>query len=150
AASTAEVAARREQAILARLRGDDRFGTAWKRSRVIWRAGELRLRAAEPLLWPFLRGESGSREAEGPAPCGSWGSWGARPPQAGAGGEPEFLGYSAAWALGRCGSASSLPELRAFIDDPATPAAARRIALESVRLLLTPEERAEAARQALD
>ena len=50
----------------------------------------------------------------------------------------------------RCGSAASLPKLRAFIDDPATPDTARRIALESVRLLLTPEERAEAARQVLD
>src|SRR5207244_1794901 len=128
AASTTEAAARRERAILARLRGDDHSGTAWKHSRVIWRAGELRLRAAEPLLWPFLPSESGPRAAETPSLPGppgpwrisapwsdtaiasddrvqeSWGSWGAWPPQAWAGGAPEFLGYSAAWALGRCGS----------------------------------------------
>ena len=53
-------------------------------------------------------------------------------------------------ALGRCGTAESIPRLRAFAMDPASPAPARRIALESIRLLMTPKERAETARQVLD
>ncbi len=53
-------------------------------------------------------------------------------------------------ALGRCGTAESIPRLRAFAMDPASPAPARRIALESIRLLMTPQERAETAKHVLD
>src|SRR4051794_37450848 len=56
AAGPADRAALREAAILARLRGESRFKTEWATSRVVWRAGELRVRAAEPLLWALLPG----------------------------------------------------------------------------------------------
>ena len=171
-------AAQREAAILARLRyaervelGPSGFATHWKLSRVIWRAGELRIRAAEPLLWFILRGEKKRPKVEPPPPCAAgpmptWSPWtltadqDAEPTGSYSRGryrarsrssddEKALLVYSAAWALGRCGTAESIPRLRAFAENRASPAPARRIALESIRLLMTDEERAEAARQVL-
>lgn len=179
----------REATILARLQGDTRFRTDWKLTRVIWRAGELRLRAAEPLLWPFLSGpprparvgaalrtflfgEKPPPDTEPPAPATGgpppvWSPWGLT---ADAGDVPNFsyvglryrryqkadredekrlFVYITTWALGRCGTRASIPRLRALTDDPAAPPAARRMALESIRLLMTPDERAEAARRVL-
>lgn len=68
----------REDAVLARLRGEDAsFRKQWKLERVVWRAGEMRLKAAVPLLVDKL---------------GS--------------GEP-MLDYCLAWALARCGDEST-------------------------------------------
>ncbi len=64
----------REEAVLARLRGENsNFRRAWSLERVAWRAGEMRLKAAVPLLLDKLG--SGS----------------------------ELLDYCLAWALARCG-----------------------------------------------
>ena len=157
----ADAAAGREQAILARLRGDRRFKTKWQPARVVWRAGELRLPAAEPWIWISLLGEKRLRQTESDLPAGrrDWAPWRLpeQTPGTGLSGAyqrlerwsagPMFLAYSAAWALGRCGTAASIPKLQAFLDDPSKPEAARRICLESIRLLVTPEERAASARQ---
>ena len=167
-----DVAAQREAAILVRLRAgvDARFVTDWKLSRVVWRAGELRIRAAEPLIWCYLRGEKKPPKVEPPpppstGPMPTWSPWtltadrDADPPASfyrNRYGRRSWdhtnvlLLYSAAWALGRCGTAESIPRLRALAMDPSSPTAARRIALESIRLIMTPEERAETARQVLD
>jgi hypothetical protein len=172
----ADAAAQREAAILVRLRAgvDARFTTGWKVSRVIWRAGELRIRAAEPLLWSYLRGEEKPPKAEPPAPSVSdrmptWSPWTLTAAQS-AEPTPSYFhrryygrsksdkkseemamrAYCAAWALGRCSTAESIPRLHAFAMDPESPAPARRIALESIRLLMTPGERAETARQVLE
>jgi hypothetical protein len=172
AGAAIDEAARREQAILERLRGGG-GRSPWKLARVIWRAGELRLRAAEPLIWPFLSGQERPKATQPPPPPTGAASWflrifagpGIQPtstpapsssprPWSRAGrraqDDPMILAYSAAWALGRCGSTESLPRLRALVEDPATPAAVRRIALESIRNLLTPAERAEAVRRIIE
>jgi predicted DNA-binding WGR domain protein len=66
--------ASREEAVLARLRGENSsFRRAWSLERVAWRAGEMRLKAAVPLLIDKLG--SGS----------------------------DLLDYCLAWALARCG-----------------------------------------------
>jgi hypothetical protein len=169
AAGPVDVAARREEVILARLRGATRFQTQWKLSRVVWRAGELRVRTAEPLLWSFLRGEKKPPRTPPPPPATAgpmptWSPWGLadNPLAEPAGGyhrrrygptrkvdDKLMLVYSAAWALGRCGTAESIPWLTALALDPAADPPTRRIALESIRLLLPPEERAGTSRQVL-
>ena len=137
---------------------------------MVWRAGELRIRAAEPLIWCYLRGEKKPPKIEPPPPSSAgpmptWSPWAltadrdADPPASfyrlrygrrSTDNKKILLLYSAAWALGRCGTAESIPRLRAFATDPGSPTAARRIALESIRLLMTPEERAETARRVLE
>lgn len=73
----------REDAVLARLRGENaNFRKGWKLERVVWRAGEMRLKAAVPLLIDKL----GSGEA--------------------------MLDYCLAWALARCGDATTFNAVR--------------------------------------
>ena len=77
ASAPVDVAAQREAAILARLRyaervelGPSGFSTHWKLSRVIWRAGELRIKAAEPSLWFILQRRAEAAESRAaPPPC---------------------------------------------------------------------------------
>ena len=120
----------RRRAILARLaRGDEapparRRRAApqawWPLSRAVWRAGELRLRQAEPML-PGLIGS----------------------------GEP-MLDYCVAWALGQCGSTRSIPALQELRDKADAPDMVRRMAAEGVRMLLDDQLRAEAIRQSIN
>ena len=71
----------REEAILARLGNSTRFARPWQQNRVVWRAGELRLKAAVPLLIAGLGGGDVRRD------------------------------YCLVWALARCGDASSFAAL---------------------------------------
>ncbi len=72
----------REEAVLARLRGENsNFRRPWQLERVAWRAGEMRLKAAVPLLLDKLG--SGS----------------------------ELLDYCLAWALARCGDESTYAQI---------------------------------------
>ena len=71
----------REEAVLARLRGDSGARRPWDFNRVAWRAGEMRLKVAVPLL------------------LGKLGSGNAR------------TDYCVAWALARCGDEGTLAAL---------------------------------------
>ena len=81
--------------------------------RVIWRVGELRLRAAEPILLPMLERATPLRA------------------------------YCVAAALGRLGSAQSVSVLGRLYGDPATPDMVRRIATEALLQLSDEATRAE-------
>lgn len=72
----------REEAILNRLRNRDRSDNKWPLERVIWRAGELKIKAASPILIELI---------------GS--------------GEP-LRDYCIAWALGWCGDKAAIPALQ--------------------------------------
>ena len=71
----------REEAVLARLRGKSGARKSWDLLRVVWRAGEMRLKAAAPLLLARL-GTGNARND-----------------------------YCVAWALARCGDESTLAAL---------------------------------------
>ncbi len=71
----------REEAVLARLRGDSGARRPWDFNRVAWRAGEMRLKAAAPLLLGKL----------------GWGN--------------PRTDYCVAWALARCGDETTLATL---------------------------------------
>lgn len=73
----------REEAILARLGNSSRFTRPWDLNRVAWRAGELRLKAAVPLLIALLGTGDARRE------------------------------YCVVWALARCGDEASFAALTA-------------------------------------
>ena len=78
----------REEAVLARLRGDSGARRPWDFNRVAWRAGEMRLKAAVPVL------------------LGKLGSGNAR------------TDYCVAWALARCGDAGTLAALGSMKQRP--------------------------------
>ena len=79
----------RAQAVLSRLRERSTGrGRAWPIDRVIWRAGELGLREAEPLLLQILNERPESLQ---------------------------LRSYAVAWALGRCGSVAAVPALEGFV-----------------------------------
>lgn len=77
----------------------------WPLDRVIWRAGELRIAAAEPRLLELLDRADTDRRS-----------------------------YNICWALGRCGGEASFAPLRAVIDHH-RDAAVSRIAGEALRLI---------------
>ena len=105
----------RGRSILARLQeGDSAPRGAWPVDRAIWRAGELALRAAEPLLIDLLNGPTS---------------------------EPQLRRYAVVWALGRCGSAAALAPVKAIYEDQGNRLATRRIAGEALRQLHTAAER---------
>jgi hypothetical protein len=153
----------REQAVLARLRQG--FAEPprsaprkrpWRLSRAIWRAGELRLRSAEPLLLNLLEQVRRNKAARlrksrsqqideqeidsllgqsflhGRYGMTQW-SESFTPP------EDLFL-YALAWSLGRCGSAASVPALRGLRSESWEPVG--RIATAALLLLLEGRERA--------
>ena len=95
----------REQGILDRLSQGPHSNSEWPLSRAVWRAGEARLRVAEPLLVSFL----GTNEA--------------------------MLNYAICWALGQCGSRASMSALETVVAEKKHPMHVRRIAAESIRLL---------------
>ena len=84
----------------------------WLLERAIWRAGELQLRAAEPLLLNLLGGGGTLRD------------------------------YCIAWALGRCGSELAIAPLRTLYERTDTPEHVRRIAAEALLRLYAEDERA--------
>ena len=88
--------------------------------RVIWRAGELKLREAAPLLVELVGSGSPLRD------------------------------YCIAWALGRCGNAESVSALGRLYDDHVSADFVRRIAGEALLKLLSEEGRAEFKLRALE
>ncbi|MBZ8183294.1 WGR domain-containing protein [Oscillatoria salina] len=89
----------RESAILTRLEnGSD---NKWSLERVIWRAGELKIKAATPFLINYI---------------GT--------------GEP-LRDYCIAWALGRCGDEKAILHLRRLAENNSTPEFVQRIAWEA-------------------
>ncbi len=104
----AQAAAEREVAVLAALRGES---PSWSVSRAIWRAGQLELAAAAPLLEPML--------TDGIAPLRE---------------------YSIIWALGRIGSPSSKQRLHRLVT-AGMGDINRRLASEAIRLLCNDDER---------
>jgi hypothetical protein len=89
----------REETILQYLRGE-RKGK-WKLDRVIWRAGELKIAEAAPLLLALLGSDTPLRD------------------------------YSIIWALGGCGDSSVIPQLQQIYNNSAQPEHIRRIAWEA-------------------
>ena len=89
----------REQIILTRLA--NRREDKWPLNRVIWRAGELKIKAATPLLIPLL---------------GT--------------GEP-LRDYSLVWSLGWCGDRYTIPVLQDLWQNESQPEFIRRIAWEA-------------------
>ena len=108
-----------EQAIMERLRQGDRARRgAWKLDRAVWRAGELGLAEAEPLLVECWRAAKKNQLVRR---------------------------YSIAWALGRCAarlSSSAIEVLEAIADDHNEAESTRRIAVEGLRRLYDDERRA--------
>ena len=96
---------------------------SWNLERAIWRAGELRIREAEPLLLALI----------GTVPAGS-------EIAAGGGG---LRDYCIAWALGRLGTSASVAPLRKLYADASAPLHVRRIATIALLALLDPAGRAE-------
>jgi predicted DNA-binding WGR domain protein len=74
----------------------------WPLERAIWRAGELQIREAAPLLVKLI----GSGDA--------------------------LRDYCLAWALGWCGDPSAVPALQQLLNRTATPEAVQRISLEAI------------------
>ncbi len=90
---------------------------AWPLERAIWRAGELGLREAEPLLIGLI-GTARSADVEG--------------------GGKGMRDYCIAWALGRCGGDAAARALAGLYGDRHTPDHVKRIAAESLLLLGDP------------
>ena len=110
----------RHQAILNRLANQD--NSKWPLERAIWRAGELKILEATPLLIQLI---------------GS--------------GEP-LRDYCIAWALGWCGDGdeSAIPALRGFLDNASTPEFIQRIAFEALLKLSDEQTRVELRSQKLE
>src|SRR5581483_2864358 len=81
----------------------------WPLDRVIWRAGELKLREAAPTLISLIGGGQALRD------------------------------YCLAWSLGRCGDANAIPAIRQMLADSAPPEFVRQIACEALLRLLDKE-----------
>ena len=103
----------REQAILKQLSTPVPSKPKWSLSRVIWRAGELKIRAAAPFLIKLI----GSGDA--------------------------LRDYCLAWSLGWCGDETAISALGRMLDDEKQPDHVRRIAREAVRKLLSENARQE-------
>ena len=107
------------RAILARLEAGLASGSEWKLSRAVWRAGEIGLSDAEPLLPKLLENADG------------------------------MLAYSIVWALGRLGSRDAMARMRALLADTHAPNRIRRMARAAIFTISTDEERAKESRQTL-
>ncbi len=97
----------RAQAVLQHLQKKD---GGWKLERVIWRAGELKLQAAAPLIITFIGSGNALRD------------------------------YCCAWALGWCGDASAISALGLLASDSARPTHVSNIAREAIRKLMPPAD----------
>jgi len=99
------------RAVLDRLARGHADRGSWPLSRAVWRAGQMRLREAEPMLTALI----GSGDS--------------------------MLDYCLAWSLAQCGSADSVAALRQLQTNRESPAAVRRIAAEALRALMDDEGR---------
>lgn len=99
--------------LLFRLRAGDSKYQKWPLNRAVWRAGELGLSEAEPLLVELLQARKSNNLRK----------------------------YSVVWALARCGSRAAVDPLVKLYEDAATPAFLKRVAAETLRFLLTDQER---------
>jgi hypothetical protein len=95
----------RAQAVLQRLRAP-KDKSKWPLNRAIWRAGELKISAAAPLLVNLIGSGDGLRD------------------------------YCLAWSLGWCGDEQFVSALGLIANDAARPLYVRRIAREAIRKLL--------------
>lgn len=107
-------------AVIARLReGADGQKRGWPLERVIWRAGELKLREAAPQLVALVGSGSALRD------------------------------YCIAWSLGWCGGPECFSALGRLYDDPSAADFVRRIAGEALLKLSDEGTRSEFTRRAL-
>ncbi len=118
----------RAQAVLRRIADGHRSTRGWRLSRAVWRAGELRLMQAEPLLLELI----GTGSSKGRLP------------------DQPMLDYCIATALARCGSAKSVSALRTMLSDKRIAATVRRMAAEALLQLLDESSRGELVRSAID
>ncbi|HEX4949440.1 MAG TPA: HEAT repeat domain-containing protein, partial [Blastocatellia bacterium] len=101
----------RKQAVLTHLTAAKKGKPKWPLTRVIWRAGELKITEAAPLLISLI----GSGDA--------------------------LRDYCIAWALGWCGDKSAVSALGRLLNDNTTTEAVRRIAVEALLKLLSEKDR---------
>ncbi len=101
----------RKQAVLAQLSAASQKKPRWPLSRVIWRAGELKIAEATPLLIGLI----GSGDA--------------------------LRDYCIAWALGWCGDQTAISGVGRLLNDRTTTEAVRRIAVEALLKLLGEKDR---------
>jgi hypothetical protein len=99
--------------VLFRLRGGDDKYKEWPLDRAVWRAGELALSEAEPELLGLLHARKSSNLRK----------------------------YSVVWALASCGSRAAVDPLVKLYEDPAAPTFLKRVAAETLRVLLSDRER---------
>jgi len=118
----------RAQAVLRRLADGHGSTSKWRLSRAVWRAGELRLKQAEPLLLGLI----GTGSSKGRLP------------------DQPMLDYCIAAALAGCGSADSVPALRKMLSDKSVVAMVRRMAAEALLQILDESSRDELIRSAID
>jgi HEAT repeat protein len=93
------------------LKRHSKFKTEWKTSRVIWKAGELRLKEAVPYITKLIEREDAMQR------------------------------YASLWALGRCGSEAEAPTLKVYAENSSYPYYQRQIAVHALLLLLPEEGR---------
>jgi len=93
------------------LKRHSKLKTEWKTSRIIWKAGELRIREAAPYIVKLIEREDAMQR------------------------------YASLWALGRCGSEADIPTLKAYAENSSYPYYQRQIAVHALLLLLPEEER---------
>ncbi|HEY9261861.1 HEAT repeat domain-containing protein [Chitinophaga sp.] len=112
---TTQVTDVKHRAILRRLQdaieGVSSYKTSWKTSRVIWKAGEWKVKEAVPYLIKLVeKGDALQR-------------------------------YSALWALAKCADPAAIPVLRSYADNGSWPLNIRMLAANGLLLVLPPEER---------
>ncbi|MGO4293465.1 HEAT repeat domain-containing protein [Chitinophaga sp. RAB17] len=105
----------KHRAVLRRLQdaieGISSYKTNWKTSRVIWKAGEWKIKEAVPYLIKLVeKGDALQR-------------------------------YSALWALAKCADPAAIPVLRSYADNGSWPLNIRMLAANGLLLVLPPEER---------
>jgi predicted DNA-binding WGR domain protein len=95
------------------LKRNSKYKTEWKTSRVIWKAGELRLKEAAPFITKLMERENAMQR------------------------------YASLWALGRCGSEADTGTLKTYAENSTYPYYQRQIATHALILLLREEQRKE-------
>ncbi|NQU24870.1 MAG: hypothetical protein HQ567_26605, partial [Candidatus Nealsonbacteria bacterium] len=118
----------RAQAVLGRLAEGHQSTGRWKLSRAVWRAGEMGLKQAEPLLLGLIgTGRSSGRSPEQP-----------------------MLDYCLCAALSRCGSARSIEPLRELMSREDGSPIVQRMATEAYLQLLDAPRRREIIDRTID
>ncbi|MBV7531986.1 hypothetical protein [Chitinophaga sp. sic0106] len=101
----------RHKAILRRLQNRPAGKHAWKMSRVIWRAGELRIGESAPFI--IKQGDK----------------------------KDVMHRYSVIWSLSRTGDATAIPVLKAYMENSAYPLNIRMLAANGMLMLLPEDEK---------